>query len=162
MNEKLDKDQLESYVKLLENDDKVRIKESSDPEWYKNNLEADLLSTEWILKKARQDHSYAQNIYAALCNNEFQKNDIIVLLKDQRWSCSWRYAGGIVADMLESGDYIDWYCSGYQRIGNQEAVDSDPDNIRKRFVAEGFVTDEVRSDFKQLGWTIIDSPENQQ
>jgi hypothetical protein len=31
------------------------------------------------------------------------------------WSCSWRYAGGLVADMREQGEnYLDFYCSGYE------------------------------------------------
>ena len=77
-----------------------------------NDLEYDLRSTDWILEKARTRDDYAQNIYAALCNMRWQKLDVIPILKDQYWSCSWRSAGGIVADMLGKGDYIDWYCSG--------------------------------------------------
>ena len=84
----------------------------ADPEWQKDNLEWDLRTTDWILAKARARKSYAQNLYAAMCNNEFQRIDVWPILTDKRWSCSWRYAGGIIAHMREEGDYIDWYCSG--------------------------------------------------
>ena len=108
-----------------------------------NNLEYDLLTTMWILEKVRDSDSYAQNIYAALCNNGFIKLDVIPILTEKEWSCSWRYAGGIVADMQQKGDYIDWYCSGIQ--------DEDARNA-KAFAPEGYITDEIRQDFKSLGW----------
>jgi hypothetical protein len=63
-------------------------------------------------RKVESDKVYAQQIYAALCNNEFQRNDVWPLLAGKTWSCSWRHAGGIVADMLEEGDYSDWYLTG--------------------------------------------------
>lgn len=116
----------------------------SDPESSKNNLEWDLVTTDWILEKARSSESYSQNIYAALCNNEFIKLDVVPILTGQRWGCSWRYAGGIVADMRQSGDYIDWYCSGiFDQTGNDR---------RSGFVPEGMITDEIREDFLRLGW----------
>jgi hypothetical protein len=116
-----------------------------DPEWQKNNLEYDLRSTEWIVEKVRDNDDYAQNIYAALCNNEFMKLDVISILKEQTWSCSWRHAGGIVADMLERGDYIDWYCSGI----------SDGGVKTNGYVPEGVITITVEQDLKKLGWIII-------
>jgi hypothetical protein len=116
--------------------------QEADPEWRKINLEWDLRTTDWILEKARASDSYAQNIYAALCNNGFTKLEVIPLLKEEEWSCSWRYAGGIVAHMLQKGDYIDWYCSG---IRDHDA----PDN---GYAPEGRITDEIREDFKRLGW----------
>ena len=82
-----------------------------DPEKRVNNMEYDLLTTDWILEKARTRDDYAQNLYAAMCNNGFIKLEVIPVLKGEEWSCSWRYAGGIIADMRQEGDYIDWYCS---------------------------------------------------
>jgi len=76
------------------NMDKDSKAKEMDPEWQKNNLEYDLRSTDWILEKVRADETYSQNLYAALCNNEFQKLDVIPILKEEKWSCSWRYAGG--------------------------------------------------------------------
>jgi len=121
-----------------------KILTENDINWQKDNLEYDLRTTSWILLKVRHSESYAQNLYAAMCNNEFQKLDVIPILKNQRWSCSWRHAGGIIADMREEGDYIEWYCSG---------IDTDKNDLG--FVTESVVTDEIRNDLKQLGWAVI-------
>jgi len=132
--------------------DQIKIDEANqihDPEWQKNNLEYDLRSTDWILEKARASDNYAQNIYAALCNNDFMKLAVVPILKEETWSCSWRHAGGIVADMLQKGDYIDWYCSGIQDYSTDEA---DPNFNGGGYVPEGLVTEEIREDLKKLGW----------
>lgn len=121
----------------------------SDPKSRKDNMEYDLVTTDWILEKARASDSYAQNIYAALCNNGFIKLDVIPILTEKEWQCSWRYAGGIVADMLQKGDYIDWYCSGIRNDGYQDDLDTISPN---QYVSEGLITDEIRKDFKRLGW----------
>jgi hypothetical protein len=121
-----------------------------DPEWQRNNLEYDLRSTDWILTKARNNPTYAQNIYAALCNMQWQKLATMPILREERWSCSWRHAGGIVADMLQKGDYIDWYCSG------MGGLSYDPEEgVPKGYVSEGVVTDEIRADFQQIGWVPV-------
>jgi hypothetical protein len=135
-------DELAEVLERLRNQDQERI---ADPEWQKDNLEYDLRSTKWICDKTKSTKTYAQNLYAALCNQEWQKNDVWPLLKDQRWSASWRYAGGIVADMRESGDYIEWYCSGIQG-------EPDADWVDLGHVPEGTVTDQIRKDLFQLGW----------
>lgn len=134
-------DRLELF-RTLRQQDQDRM---ADPAWQKDNLEYDLRSTEWICDRAKNSKTYAQNLYAALCNQDWQRNDVWPLLKDQRWSCSWRYAGGIVADMREEGDYIDWYCSGIQG-------DPDDDWIDLGHVPEGTVTDQIREDLFKLGW----------
>ena len=122
----------------------------ANEEWKKNNLEYDLRSTKWICDKAKASEAYAQNIYAALCNQDWQKNEVWPLLKGETYSCSWRYAGGIVADMREQGDYIDWYCSG---IRGEQGIDYEPPLT---FVSEGTVTEEIREDFFKLGWIPVD------
>ena len=99
-------------VDFLESIRKQDSKKLEDPVWKENNLEYDLRTTDWILEKVRSREDYPQHVYAALCNMQWQKIDIIEILKDQPWSCSMRYAGGIVADMREEGDYIDWYNLG--------------------------------------------------
>lgn len=128
-----------------------------DPNWQKDNLEYDLRSTDWMLEKVRANEGYAQNIYAVMCNNEFIRKDMWPILKDQRWSCSWRHAGGVVADMIGKGDYIDWYCSGMG--GMNGAYDPDSEDFptwqkRTGYVPEGTVTDEVRADLDRLGWIV--------
>lgn len=125
-------------------------KRESDPEWKKNNLEYDLRSTKWICDKAKASETYAQNVYAAMCNQDWQRNDVLPLLKGETYSCSWRYAGGIVADMCEEGDYINWYCSGIRGGDFPDAIDVPYE--QKKFVPEGTVTDEIREDFYKLGW----------
>ena len=133
-----------------------------DPEWQKLNLEFDLRKTAWICDKAKTNPVYAQHLYAAMCNNEFQKNDVWPILTSHRWSCSWRRAGGIIADMIEQGDYIDWYCSGIRGDGltdeeyNQLSREHQESYLQtKKFVSESMVTDEIRADLLKLGWIVI-------
>ena len=125
-----------------------------NPESHKNNMEYNLLTTDWILAKVRAKESYAQNLYAAMCNNDFVKLEVVPILRQDPdrdcWLASWRGAGGIVADMRQQGDYIDWYCSGIgEGLGN-----GDPDHV-KGYVPEGCITDEIRNDLQQLGWAIV-------
>jgi hypothetical protein len=156
-------DYLNLYKSARQRDEENMI----DSEWQKDNMEYDLRSTEWILEKVRGDDVYAQNLYAAMCNNEFTKNDVWPILTEKRWSRSWRSAGGIIADMQGKGDYIDWYCSGIR-----DAKILDDDEFRaltkeqqesyiqgKKFVPEGCVTDEIREDLLKLGWIVIDGSE---
>ena len=124
----------------------AKARSEADERWRENNLEYDLRSTEWICNKAKASDAYAQNIYAALCNQDWQKNEVWPLLKGEHWGCSWRYAGGIVADMREQGDYIDWYCSG---IRGEQGIEYEPPLT---FVSEGIVTEEIQEDFFKLGW----------
>jgi len=138
------------------------LERESDPEWRENNMEYDLRSTDWILEKVRESHVYAQNLYASMCNNDFQKNEFMPRLAGKTWSCSWRSAGGIVADMRQEGDYIDWYCSG---IRNGPLPDNEFQKLSQEqqkhvleyqaYVSESVVTDEIRSDLRRLGWDVI-------
>jgi hypothetical protein len=137
--------------KTVDNDENVRAmsgfyemvraredQQEADPEWRKNNLEWDLRTSDRLCAKV-QDTEYAKKLYAALCNTDWLRTEVIPLLRQDPdkdlWSCSWRYAGGIIAHMREEGDYIDWYCSGN----------------------EGYIDPEVAEDLKQLGWQGIDS-----
>lgn len=117
------------------------------------NLEQDMNNAEWFVSKVKQSPLYAQNIYAALCNNDFQKLEVMPILKNQTWSCSWRYAGGLVAHIRKEGDYMDWYCSGIQDFSSDEA---DPRFYPGRNVPEGIITDEIRADLQKLGWIVVD------
>lgn len=109
--------------------------DDADPE--KENepsLEIDLRYSQYIANKCKSSDAYSQNLYAALCNNQFKKNNTL-------WSCSWRHAGGIVANLREEGDYINWYCSG--------TVAAHP------YVPESMITEEIKQDITDLGWEII-------
>ena len=126
---------------------KLEAERKASDEFKVNNMEYDMSQADWFLSRVRGSDNYAQNLYAALCNNQFQKQDVWLVLKEQYWSCSWRYAGGVVADFRDCGEsYMDWYCSG---IGSKDDTE---------FVGEGTVTDEIRADLALLGWRVFEEP----
>jgi len=113
--------------------------ETIPPPCYKitrmRNLERDLAQ----LGDKVLDDDYALELYSALCNTEWRYGD----RPGENWGCSWRMAGGIVADLRNDqrrGDneeydgayehYLDWYCSG----------------------REGKVSDRIAADLRGLGW----------
>ena len=161
--EEAGKEPREDYLNLYKSARQQDEENMVDPKWQKLNLEYDLRSTKWICDKVKASNIYAQNLYAAMCNNDFQKNDVWTTLKNQTWSCSWRHAGGIIADMREQGDYIDWYCSGIRGDGltdeeyNQLSKSDQEQYLEnKQFVSESVVTDEIRFDLLILGWVVLD------
>ena len=123
-----------------------------DPTWQKNNMEYDLRSSKELCGKVKASDTYAQNLYAAMCNMQFQKLDVIPILKDEFWSCSWRHSGGIVADMREQGDYIDWYCSGMGGLSTYDVKEGEEYMDKMKYVPESVITDEIKKDLKTLGW----------
>lgn len=105
----------------------------------KYHLDLDLMKSDVMVRKCK-DTIYAQNLYAAMCNNWFEKGN-------QKWMTSWRGSGGIVADIRNlmflpeyHEDYIDWYCSGLA--------------TRTEYTSEGTVTEEIAMDLFRLGWTV--------
>jgi hypothetical protein len=95
------------------------------------DLEGDLLADARIRALALDD-GYAEELYGAMCNMDWVTHD--GANADEPWSCSWRYSGGIVADLRERGEeYTDFYCSG----------------------GEGTVTDRVRVEMARLGWSPV-------
>ena len=150
---------LQELIDLIEAEKEIKF---DDPESKKNNLEYDLITSS-VIKEKCQDKVYAQHLYAALCNNDFVKNDILPLLKEEHWNCSWRYAGGIIADIIGKGDYIDWYCSGMfhstpadeefiNELSLEEQITTKENNA---FVGEGVVTEEIKKDLFDLGWLVV-------
>lgn len=141
----------ESYLDFFDQIINESEHKFDDPERRKNNMEYDLLTTDWILEKVRVSDSYAQNLYAAICNNDFFKLEVVPILRQDPekdyWSASWRAAGGIIADMRQEGDYIDWYCSGIRGDYQDEERTND-------YVPEGMITDEIRNDLQRLGWAV--------
>ena len=122
------------------------------------DLVEELSQCAWFLEKIRTRQDYAQNVYAALCNMRWQPAEVFPILKDEYWSCSWRSAGGIVANFrktVSTEDYMDWYCSGMGGIGEYD--DSKEQTLseglaKSKYVPEGVVTDEICEDFATLGW----------
>ena len=109
----------------------------------KPNLELDLMKSDYIANKCISSDVYSQNLYAALCNNRFFKGalDEGGISYEQEWTCSWRHAGSILADLRDCNeDYMTFYCSG---IGDKEG-----------YLGEGEVSEEIRKDLGELGWTI--------
>lgn len=94
------------------------------------NLADELRNDHTVCEKVQTRPHYAQELYGALSNMQWIKREVMPFLRDERWSCSWRYAGGIVADIVGSGDYMDYYAGGN----------------------EGTVTDEIKADLLALGW----------
>jgi hypothetical protein len=149
---KLESEQTQAMIEYYNGLNIQEDAQMQDPEWQKNNLDWDLRTTDWILDTVRNSDVYAQNLYAALCNNDFVKtDDSFKILKQNYWTCSWRGAGGIIANMRQEGDYIDWYCSGMGGV-----LSYDPDDGRNTgYVTEGTITDEIRRDLERLGWLVI-------
>lgn len=154
-------EEAEQMIEFYRNANQLRRAKEQEPEWQKNNMEYDMRSSAWMVAKVRASNVYAQNLYAALCNRDFQKNDVWPLLTNNTWSCSWRYAGGIVADMRGEGDYMDWYCSGIGgAVGGGSEYDPELEKeqlARRGFVPEATVTEEIREDLFKLGWLVVDS-----
>ena len=77
--------------------------------------------------------------YGAEADTQFTIFDLPVLKKqclifekiDDTFSCSWRYAGGLIAQIRSKGEnYLDFYCSGN----------------------EGKVSEEIKKDLNEMGW----------
>jgi hypothetical protein len=76
----------------------------------------------------------AIEIYGALSNMRWRRE---AHKPDEAWSCSWRSAGHIAAELCGLGEnYLDYYCSGN----------------------EGVVTDRVREMLAERGWQPLPWP----
>lgn len=117
-----------------------------------HDMFADMMISVMMREKVKND-SYAQNLYAAMCNMEWQKTEIFPILKDELWSVSWRSAGGLVAQLQDKGDYLNWYCSGMGGMAVYRSPEEEEDYMTtKKYVPEGIVTDEIKADLGSLGW----------
>ena len=144
-----------AYLKMWKDAEESELAWEEDEEAHANDMEYDLRTNKHLCDKVRASETYAQNLYAAMCNMRWQKRDVLPILKDQYWSCTWRASGGIVANLREEGDYIDWYCSGMgEGLGNGD-VDG-----TKGFVPEGTVTEEIADDLYNIGWVPSEWPED--
>lgn len=109
------------------------------------NLELDVRRNQDLITKIRKQEIYAQNFYAALCNNDFAPKDMWAILSNLNWNCTWSYAANMIAEIREDDSYIDWYCSGTGFKGTDFVG----------FVEESFVTEEVNYDLNNLGWMVL-------
>ena len=119
------------------------------------DLEDDMKNSPWFMEKIKENR-YAQNIYAALCNMRWQPQEVWPVLNDEYWTCSWRSAGGIVAELrndIAVEDYMDWYCSGMGGVASYDYLEDEQQMAIKQYVPEGTVTEEVAEDLLKLVWT---------
>ena len=108
------------------------------------DLEDDMNNNTELIEYFKDD-DVATEFYSALCNVRWIKinhlpedEQIIQKLKgeeDHTWSCSWRSAGGIIADIRNAHyntceNYMDFYCRGN----------------------EGHISDRVKECFLKMGW----------
>jgi isochorismate hydrolase len=109
-----------------------------------NDLESQMHADKIVISYCA-DKKIATEFYFALCNmrwrvintksHEDKVIDKLKGMKDESWSCTWRYAGGIIAEIRNKyynseEDYLDFYC-----MGN-----------------EGIISDTVRECFERMGW----------
>jgi hypothetical protein len=104
------------------------------------------MSRDRIVIDYLKDRSIATDFYGAMCNVDWYpkrppvpEDELIIQRlrgeRDEYWSCSWRTAGGYIAEIRNMNhgtkeDYMDYYCAGN----------------------EGQVTDLVRECFDRMGW----------
>ena len=93
------------------------------------DLERDL-GLSFRIRGLVRSNLFAMLLYGALCNTTWRHKATGTL-----WQCSWRHAGGIVADLRCEGDYLDWYCS----------------------TGEGLVDDQVLAEIEALGWGLAEA-----
>jgi len=115
----------------------------------RRDLEKDIKNS-FMAEKGKGNDVYCQNIYAALCNNNFVPLETMAVLSQAYWACSWRSAGGIASDVFEGEgfgeDYLEYYCSGMR---------SPRHTYPQGYVGEGDVTDEIREDLAKIGWAVV-------
>ena len=101
--------------------------EKDDEEIEDPNLELDLYQAKHVVSRCKKDpDGFAKELYAALCNVTWKNVET-----GKTYTCSWRYAGGIVSTMAHDvDDYTRYYNSG----------------------DEGVVTDDVLTELVKLGW----------
>lgn len=80
--------------------------------------------------RMKTDDTLCKEIWSALANVTWHH-----IASKQEYSCSFRYGGGLIAEVRGHGDYMDWYCSGpYATI---------TDEIRRTFKKEGWIADDM-------------------
>jgi hypothetical protein len=121
------------------------------------NLEQEIWRDDEILNKIRTRDDYAQNLYAAFCNMQWCPRELFPAIRQDPtqdlWHCSWRSAGGLVADWQgKGGDYMDWYCSGMGGLATYDLKEGEEYMAEHKYVPEGTVTEEIERDLNRLGW----------
>ena len=114
---------MKSYNEMIKVHKEIRKEGCMNRNEIEYDLEKDL---QLLAGKVNEDYDFAQELYAALCNMRWKKHY-------QTYACSWRYAGGLIAEMrgmTGEWDYLKFYCSGN----------------------EGRISERVRMELEKLGW----------
>jgi hypothetical protein len=99
----------------------------------KDEFEAFEVALRTLSEHVRTDDAFAHELYAALCNMRWRRQDA----DTEPVSMSWRYAGGVVSHLAcKGGCYLDYYCSGN----------------------EGVVSARIRDALAALGWSPVPWP----
>lgn len=106
----------------------------------------DIIANKKMLKKIRNNELYAQNLYAGLCNNVFQKSSGYGV----DWHRSWRFIASTIATLRNQGDYLDFYCTGISELPEDDLMQKS----HKCYVRESVLTEEILSDLQSLGWSL--------
>ena len=108
------------------------------------DLAADLSADAAFVERVR-DVGFAHAVYASLCNTEWRKDP-----SRRRWSCSWRTAGGLVADLRQLDEsYIDFYLQDHVLEGGLPA----------RPAKRRALSLEVLGHYRRLGWHLVEAAE---
>jgi hypothetical protein len=81
-------------------------------------------------ERMKSNNDLCKDVWAALANVTWYHPE-----SKQEYSCSFRYAGGLIADLRGEGDYMDWYCCAPNA--------SITDEIRRTFKKEGWIADDM-------------------
>jgi len=93
---------------------------------------AEEMASDTIVVEYLRDRDIAVEFYSALCNVDWYAkkpplpDDELIIWKlkgerDSAWSCSWRTAGGYIAEIRNkyhntNENYMDFYCSGNEGV----------------------------------------------
>ncbi len=92
-----------------------------------------------------QDLGFANAVYDGMRNADFRKG-----AHPRRWSCTWRTAGALVADMRSIGEtYIDFYLAPWVLADGREPTPAECDALAA----------EVLAHYARLGWHRLDGDE---
>lgn len=101
------------------------------------DLERDLYRTSWVWDDMESSPTLAKELYQTLCNHRFRHETMTT--EDEPWACTWRYAGEIASTLHDPNEtYLDYYCSGL----------------------EGEISPTIEELLAELGWTVVDEPED--
>ena len=68
--------------------------------------------------RMRQSDNLCEQVWSAMANIIWEHES------GEEFSASFRYAGGVVSDILGEGCYLDWYCCGPTEVVSDEIADA--------------------------------------